>query len=95
MFNNRGCLAIQKTRAMTNRKLDRNFFIIAITQKILAGFYLNLYPVVIMKFFISNYFFIFFPRTHRQLLSLSKLLRGQRDPALPYCYSFGHFFFNL
>jgi hypothetical protein len=41
---------------MTNIKLDRHFFIIAITQKILAGFYLNLYPVVVLKFFISQYF---------------------------------------
>jgi hypothetical protein len=42
---------------MTNIKFDHHFFIIAITQKLLAGFYLNLYPVVVMKFFISHYFF--------------------------------------
>ena len=40
--------------AMTNKELDRHFFIIAITQKLFTGFYLNLYPVavVVIKFFI-------------------------------------------
>jgi hypothetical protein len=66
-FYRRGCLVIQKTIAMTNIKLDRYFFIIAITQKLLAGFYLNLYPVVFMKFFISHYFF---PITSRQVIEL-------------------------
>jgi hypothetical protein len=75
---------IQKTMAMTNIKLDRHFFIIAITHKIFAGFYLNLYPVVVIKFFISHYFLFFFPHPHRQLLNLSNLVRVQRDPALPY-----------
>ena len=46
---------------MTNIKLDRHFFIIAITQKLFAGFYLNLYPVVVMKFFISHNFFFLIP----------------------------------
>jgi hypothetical protein len=84
-FNRRSCLVrpIQKTMAMTNIKFDRHFFIIPITQKLLAGFYLNLYPVVVMKFYISHYF-LFFPHPHRQLLSLSHLVRVQRDPALPY-----------
>jgi hypothetical protein len=71
---------------MTNIKLDRHFFIIAMTQKLFAGFYLNLYPIVVMKFFIVTQFFIFFPHPHRQLLSLSNLVRVQRDPALPYSH---------
>ncbi len=66
---------------MTNIKLDRHFLIIAITQKLFAGFYLNLYPVVVMKFFISHNFF---SHPHRQLLSLSNLVRVQRYPTLPY-----------
>ncbi len=72
---------IQKTMAVTNIKLDRHFFIISITQKLLAGFYLNLYPVVVMKFFISHFFP---PQPHVKLLSLSNLVLVQRDPALPY-----------
>jgi hypothetical protein len=57
------------------------FFIIAITQKLLAGFYLNLNPVVHMKFFISHYCF---PYPHRQFLILSNMVHVQRNPALPY-----------
>jgi hypothetical protein len=45
---------------MTNIKLDRHFFIIAMTQKLFAGFYLNLYPIVVMKFFIVTHNFLFF-----------------------------------
>ena len=41
--------------AMTNLKLDL-FFVTAITQKLFAECYLNLYPVVFMKFFILHYF---------------------------------------
>jgi hypothetical protein len=63
--------------AMTNIKFDHHFFIIAITQKLLAGFYLNLYLVVVMYYY-------FFPHPHRQLLSLSHLVRVQHGPALPY-----------
>jgi hypothetical protein len=67
---------------MKNIKFDRYFFIFALAQKLLSGFYLNLYPVVVMKLFISQYFF---PHPYRQLLSLSHLVRVQRDPTLPYC----------
>ena len=41
---------------MANIKLDRHFFMIAVTQKLFAGFYLNLYPIFVMKFFISHNF---------------------------------------
>ena len=86
-FNQKVCLVIHKNMEMTNIKLDRHFFIITITQKLFAGFYLNLYPEVVMKFFISHYLFIF-SHPHRQLLSLSNLVRVQRDPALPYSFPF-------
>jgi hypothetical protein len=79
-FNRRGCLVIQKTMAMTNIKLECHFLIIALTQKLLPGFYLNV-PVVVMKFFISHNFF---RHPHFKLLSLSNLVCVQRDPALPY-----------
>ncbi len=69
MFNRRSCLVIQKTMAMTNINFDRYFFIIAITQKLLAGFYLNLYPVVVMKLFISHYF-LFFPSSPPSVIEL-------------------------
>jgi hypothetical protein len=61
---------IQKTMAMTNIKLDRNFFIIAITQKLFAGFYLNLYLVVVIKFFISHYFLFFFSLSPPSVIEL-------------------------
>ena len=67
-FNRRGCLAIQKTMAITKIKLNRLFFIIAITQKLFAGFGLNSYPIFFMKFFISRNFLFFFPHRHRPLL---------------------------
>jgi hypothetical protein len=47
--------------AMTKIKL------IAKTQKLLAGFYLNLNPVVVMKFFISPHFS---PSSPRQVIEL-------------------------
>ena len=76
---------IRKTMAMTNIKLDRHFFIIAITQKLFAWFYWNFYPIIVMKFFISYYFlFLKFPHPQRKLFRLFHLVRVQRDPALPY-----------
>ena len=42
--------------AMTNIKLYHNFVIIAKTQKLFAEFYWNLYPIFVMKFFISQIF---------------------------------------
>ena len=47
--------------AMTNIKLDRHFFFLAITQKLFARFYSILYPIFVMKFFISHYFFPLIP----------------------------------
>jgi hypothetical protein len=37
-FNRIGSLVIQKTMAMTNVEFDRHFFVITITQKLLAGY---------------------------------------------------------
>ncbi len=64
---------------MPNIKFDHHFFIIAITQKLLAGFYLNLYPVVVMKFFISHYCF------SSSLPSVIELVPPGRCPACPAC----------
>ncbi len=50
---------IRKTMAIPNIKLDRHCLIIAITQKLFAWFYLNLYPISVMKFFISHNFLFF------------------------------------
>jgi hypothetical protein len=58
--------------AKTNIKLDKNFFIFALTQNLFAEFYLNLHPIFVMKFFISR----IFTHPHPQLLSLSSLVHS-------------------
>jgi hypothetical protein len=59
--------------AMTNIKLDQNFFIIALTQKLFAEFNFNLFLIFVMNFYISRIFYLF-PDPHRQLLSLSNVV---------------------
>jgi hypothetical protein len=91
-FNRRGCLVIQKTMAMTNIKFDHHFFIIAITQKLLAGFYLNFYPVVVMKFFISHYFFSSSPPSVKELVPPGTCPAWPRSPLLHIKYTWKYKF---
>ena len=56
--------------SMRKIKLDHHFLITAVTKKLFAEFYLNLYPIFFMKFFISHNYLLIFSSSSPSVIEL-------------------------
>jgi hypothetical protein len=69
---------LRKTIFMTKIKLDPHFSIIAITQKIFAKFYFNLYPICLQN---SSFQINLFPHPSSLSPSVIELIQSYTFPA--------------